>query len=121
MEIKHLTCICCPKGCQIAIGMENGEVSRVEGNGCRRGDGYAREEVTHPMRMLTSTVTVSGGSRERVSVKTSSDIPKDAVFDVMDVIDHMLVPAPVDAGDVLVKDVCGLGVSLVATAAVQGR
>ena len=119
METRHLTCIQCPRGCQVAVGLEDGRVVSVEGNSCRRGEVYAREEVTHPTRTVTSTVSVRGGRRERVSVKTASPVPKELMRDVMGVVNHTLATAPVHVGDVLVPDVCGTGVALVATANVD--
>lgn len=120
METRHLTCINCPKGCQLTVTLdEAGQAVSVEGNGCKRGDVYGRKEVTNPTRVVTSTVAVSGGERERVSVKTKTDIPKGLVFDVMEVIDRTRVEAPVHVGDVLVEDLCETGVPLVATANVE--
>ena len=119
METRHLTCIQCPRGCQMTVELEGGEVHSVAGNTCKRGDVYARKEVTHPTRTVTSTVSVTGGERERVSVKTREDVPKELIFDVMRVVNHTSVAAPVHVGDVLVPDVCGTGVPLVATSTVR--
>ena len=121
METRHLTCIHCPRGCQITVEVDGGEVCSVAGNSCKRGDVYARKEVTHPTRTVTSTVAVSGGERERVSAKTREDVPKELIFDVMRVVNRTRVAAPVHVGDVLVPDVCGTGVPLVATANVAAR
>lgn len=121
METRHLTCIQCPRGCQMTVELEGGEVLSVAGNTCKRGDVYARKEVTHPTRTVTSTVSVSGGERERVSVKTREDVPKELIFSVMNVVNHTRVAAPVHVGDVLVPDVCGTGVPLVATANVESK
>ena len=68
MDVKNLTCIGCPLGCQLQVSMENGEVVSVTGNTCKRGDVYARKEVTHPTRIVTSTVKVSDGEIPMVSV-----------------------------------------------------
>ena len=62
MEKRELTCIGCPLGCSITVTMENAEILDVTGNTCKRGDAYARKEVTHPTRIVTSTVRVSGGT-----------------------------------------------------------
>ena len=56
METRNLTCIGCPLGCALTVEMENNEVVSVTGNTCKRGDVYARKEVTHPTRIVTSTV-----------------------------------------------------------------
>lgn len=115
METKELTCIGCPMGCQITVTMDRGEVIDVKGNTCRRGDLYARKEVTHPTRIVTSTAVVENGVIPRVSVKTAQDIPKEKIFAVMKEINGIRVQAPVKIGDVLLKDAAGTGVSIVAT------
>ena len=72
-----LTCIRCPKGCQVTVTLEGGQVTAVTGNGCPRGDAYARKEVTDPTRVVTTVVPVSGSAVARmVSVKTAGDVPK---------------------------------------------
>ena len=79
------------------------------------GDKYARNEVTNPERTVTSTVVIQGGDRPRVSVKTRENIPKDKIFDCMREIDNARVNAPVNIGDVIVGNVAGTGVDVVAT------
>lgn len=115
MEIKNLTCIGCPLGCAITVETENGEVLSVTGNTCKRGEDYARKEVTHPTRIVTSTVAVRGGSLAMVSVKTKSDIPKEKIMDIMKSIENVVVGAPVHIGDVIVKNAAGTGVDIIAT------
>ena len=115
MEKRELTCIGCPMGCQLTVSMENGEVLEVAGNTCPKGDIYARKEVVNPTRIVTSTIRITGGDKERVSVKTASDIPKDKIFEVMKDIDSAVASAPAHIGDVLIKDVAGTGVSVIAT------
>ena len=77
MEKRELTCIGCPLGCSITVTMENAEILDVTGNTCKRGDAYARKEVTHPTRIVTSTVRVSGGTIPMVSCKTKYPKRKD--------------------------------------------
>lgn len=115
MEERNLTCIGCPLGCSITVRMEGGSVISVEGNTCKRGDDYARKEVTNPTRIVTTTVRVSGGSEAMVSVKTKSDIPKDKIFDCVRELKNISVNAPVHIGDVICKDIAGTGVDIVAT------
>ena len=115
MEKRELTCIGCPMGCMLTVILENGEVTEVTGNTCQKGDIYARKEVVNPTRIVTSTVKVTGGEKERVSVKTASDIPNDKIFEVMKAIDAASIIAPVNIGDIVIKDVAGTGVDIVAT------
>ena len=118
MEIRELTCIGCPMGCQMRVTMEAGEIRQVEGNTCKRGDAYARKEVTHPTRIVTSTMTVEGGCAPVVSVKTKTDIPKDMIFQCVRAIKAASVKAPVHIGDILLKNVAQTGVDVVATKSV---
>ena len=115
MERKELTCIGCPMGCQITVELEHGEILSVKGNTCALGDKYARNEVLHPERTVTSTVVVDGGDKPRVSVKTAGNIPKDRIFDCMKEIDAVRVQAPVRIGDVMIENVVDSGVNVVAT------
>ena len=111
-----LTCIRCPKGCQVTVTLEGGQVTAVAGNGCPRGDAYARKEVTDPTRVVTTVVPVSGSSVARmVSVKTAGDVPKAKVLDVVRALSGVRLAAPVHIGDVVLADVCGTGVDVVAT------
>ena len=115
MEERHLTCIGCPMGCQLTVTMNNGEVVDVTGNTCKRGDIYARKEVTNPTRIVTSSVRVKNGTIPMVSCKTKEDIPKDKIFDICKALETIEVSAPVAIGDVVLADVCGTGVDVIAT------
>ena len=119
MEKRELTCIGCPLGCQITVELENGEVKTITGNTCEKGRIYAEKEVTNPTRIVTSTVKVEGGSKEFTSVKTKSDIPKSKIFDVMKEINKAVAKAPIEIGDVVIENVAGTGVEIVATKAVS--
>lgn len=115
MEKRTLTCIGCPLGCAVTVELDNGEIIRVTGNTCKRGDDYARKEVIHPMRVVTSTVRVTGGKLPVVSVKTGQDIPKEKIMDVMNSLADISVPAPVHIGDIILENVAQTGVNMIAT------
>lgn len=115
MEVRELICIGCPLGCPVTVTMDNGDVVEVKGNTCKRGDVYARKEVTNPTRIVTSTVKVKGGSLAMVSVKTKNGIPKEKIFDCVRALKGVEVQAPVHIGDVIMTDVAGTGVDIVAT------
>ena len=115
MEERRLICIGCPMGCPLVVTMDGGEVVSVTGNTCKRGEIYGRKEVTNPTRIVTSTVRVSGGSIDMVSVKTKEDIPKGKIFECVKALKGVSVQAPVHIGDVILEDVAGTGVPIVAT------
>ena len=117
-DIAAYTCICCPLGCRIEVALdENGQVSEVSGYTCKRGADYAAQEAVAPERMVTAVLCVSG-CLEPVSVKTQRPVPKAAMKDVLAAVAALRLDAPVAAGDVLIDDVCGTGVAVVATKSV---
>ena len=115
MSTVNLICIGCPLGCPLTVEMEGNEVKSVAGNTCPRGDAYAKKELTNPTRIVTSTVRVAGGKLAMVSVKTESDIPKGKIFDCVKALKNVEVTAPVKIGDVIVENVAGTGVNVIAT------
>ncbi|MBD5489122.1 MAG: DUF1667 domain-containing protein [Lachnospiraceae bacterium] len=115
MEVRNLICINCPMGCPLTVEMDGDEVVSVSGNTCKRGDTYGRKEVTNPTRIVTSTVKVTGGGADMVSVKTKQDIPKGKIFECVKALKDVEVQAPIHIGDVIVSNVAGTGVDIVAT------
>lgn len=111
--MKEVICICCPKGCHLKVDEANNYA--VTGNACPNGAAYGKEELTHPTRIITSTVCAKGGLHPCCSVKTAAPIPKEKMFDVMKALDTVVVTAPVQIGDVVIANVCNTGVDVVAT------
>ena len=111
---RELTCIGCPLGCSITVTMNGTDVVSVTVNTCQRGDAYALKEVTNPTRIVTSTVRVEGGISPMVNVKTASDIPKAKIFECVSALKNVVVTAPVKIGDVVLSNVAGTGVDVVA-------
>ena len=114
---RNLICIVCPRGCHLQVD----ENLNVTGNNCKRGEAYAKSECTHPTRMITSTVKVENGEIARLPVVTSAPIPKEKIFDVMKEINKVSISAPIYIKDVIIKDVLGLGVDILATRNIEKR
>lgn len=115
MMMKDLICIGCPIGCQLQVKLDGNEVIEVTGNTCKKGDEYAKKECTNPTRIVTSSVCVKDGEIEMVAVKTESDIPKEKIFDCIRELKGVVVSAPINIGDIIVENVLGTGVNIVAT------
>ena len=115
MKTVNLTCIGCPMGCSLTVDMEGAEVLSVKGNGCGVGDKYAHKELTNPTRIVTSTVRVKGGDLPVVCVKTASDIPKSRMLECVRALKSLEVEAPVTIGQVILPNVAGTGVAVIAT------
>ena len=116
METRELTCINCPMGCLLTVDMDGDEIKNISGYTCPRGRTYAEKEVTNPTRVVTSTMKVIGGKKDRVACKTAHDIPKDKIAAVMEAINAAEAQAPVVIGEVLISNVADTGVDVVATA-----
>lgn len=116
------TCICCPLGCRLTAMLSQTDsgldVTGVVGYTCKRGKDYARQEATHPSRMVTAAIPVE----ERLlpaSVKTASPIPKNKVRHAAEELRRLVLTPPVSEGQVVIEDVCGTGVPVVATKSVE--
>jgi CxxC motif-containing protein len=92
----------------------NGSVSHVSGHACKRGETYAAQEAVNPLRMVTAVVNIKRGAVP-LSVKTRDPIPKKEIFACMKAIGALRISAPVTMGQVLIENVCGSGVPVVAT------
>jgi len=112
--MREMTCIGCPMGCALKAEIR-GDAIIVRGNQCKRGEKYARSEILNPVRAVTSTVRVLGGTIPRLSVRTARDVPKDKIFACMAEIRKCAVQAPVRIGDVLIADCAGTGADIIAT------
>ncbi len=110
--VKELICISCPMGCHLKVDTEK---QTVTGNSCKRGEIYGVNEVTNPVRVVTTTVKIQGGSHAVLPVKTKSAIPKDLNFKCVEVLNEITVKAPVKMGDIIVKDILGTGVDVIAS------
>ncbi len=111
--MEELICIRCPIGCTLTC-TKTDDGYQVTGNTCKRGYDYAIEEMTHPRRIVTTIVRVDG-SDEPLSVKTSSPVGKELIDDVIKSVKSLVLKAPVNIGDILIKDVLGTGADIVAT------
>ena len=113
---KNIICVSCPMGCGITVELnDNGEVASVTGNTCKRGDAYARTECTNPVRSLATTVKVKGGIHNVVPCNSAGPIPKAKMMECMDEIAKAEAKAPVALGDVLIENILGTGINIVAT------
>lgn len=114
MKTRKLTCIICPRGCELDVTLsDSGEVTSVTGQGCKRGEGYAIAECTHPVRTLTSTVRSTDGGV--YPVKTDGAIPKEMLFEAMALINGTIAAADLAIGDTVIENLLGTGVNVIVT------
>ena len=109
--MKEFTCIICPRGCRLQVD----DNMNVTGNTCPRGKDYAISELTNPVRSITSSIRVNNREDLLVSVKTSGNIPKGKIFEVMDEINKLSISAPCHIGQVVKENILGLGIDILIT------
>ena len=121
IEALQFNCTICPSECLLTVEVErdaNGavaEVRSVTGNNCPRGDTFAHQELTCPMRVLTTTVAVSGGDEALLPVRTAETIPLALHAQAMALIRGLVVNAPIRMGDVVLENLLDTNINLVAS------
>ena len=113
--VDRLTCVLCPVGCELVVGRDEAGRPRVEGNQCDKGVDFALEEVLRPKRNLATSVPVRGTASKMVSVRLRGPVPRHLVFPILAEIARLRPEAPVRRGQVLIADVLGAGVDVIAT------
>jgi CxxC motif-containing protein len=111
----ELVCISCPMGCQMQLDIEDGEIKAVEGNKCKIGPKYAKQEFIDPRRMLSTTVACQNGLWPRLPVKTAAAIPKAMMREIARSLHHLTVMAPIEIGAVIIENIAGTGINVIAT------
>ena len=115
----EFTCIVCPNGCPLQVKWEEGSADfTVSGNRCPKGKEFAVSEMTAPKRTICSTVRTVFEGVPVLPVRLSAEIPRERIFDVMEQIRRACVTKPVERGSVVVENVCGLGVDVIATSGI---
>jgi len=115
VETKKMICIRCPMGCEMDVAVMNDGQITIAGNTCKMGQQYAKDEISNPSRIVTSTVRVNNGVYPLVSVWTTGAVPKDRVLDVMAVLRAIEIDAPVSVNQIIIKNILNLGVDIEAS------
>jgi CxxC motif-containing protein len=117
-SVDRLTCILCPVGCELEVRRTERGLD-VQGHQCEKGIGFATEEVLYPKRNLATSVPVKGSETRLVSVRLSDRVPREMIFPILREIAKLRPEPPVRRGQVLLADVLGTGVDVIATRTVD--
>lgn len=109
--MKELVCIVCPNSCKLLIADDN----TVTGHKCARGIKFAKEELTCPKRTVCTTVATAFADFPVLPVRTSEDISKDLMFELMALINDFKLEKKVGRGEVVIKNLLNTGVDLIST------
>ena len=121
IETLQFNCTTCPSECLLTVEVKSRadgavvEVRSVTGNSCPRGEKFAHQELTCPMRVLTTTVAVSDGDEALLPVRTAEAIPLALHAQAMDLIRGLVVNAPIRMGDVVLEDLLDTSINLIAS------
>lgn len=106
-------------GCEAVVTMERRKAVKTEGLACSRGEEYVVGEVEAPMRDFFSTVSIEGGVVLVCPVRSTGPIPKDRIMDCSGKLAELAIPAPIRIGDIVMYNILGLGVDLIATRSIE--
>lgn len=120
-EKVKVICITCPKGCTLEVARDGKTTVSVEGAGCKRGAEYVAAETNDPRRMVATTVRVSGSLHPLLPVYTAKPFPKPLIKALLSEIREIHLKAPIKMGDVVLKDVLGTGVDVIASRDMAGK
>ncbi|MFP3953453.1 MAG: DUF1667 domain-containing protein [Candidatus Acetothermia bacterium] len=115
MPKKEYTCTACPKGCIVEVEFEDDEILDISGYTCVRGKEYVEDEFHDPRRILTTTVRINNAKYPRIPVRTETGVPKDELNCCLDALKEVELEAPVGVGDVVIENVCGTDIDVVAS------
>lgn len=115
LEKQTITCVACPKGCEVTVEHDGEEIIDIMGNACPQGADYAKEEIVAPTRILPTTVKVKGGALPLCPVKTTKQIPLENMDQAMAIIGAKEIEAPLEMGQVIIENILDTGADVVAT------
>ena len=117
---KEMICISCPVGCRMSVSCD-GEKIIVEGNKCKHGEQYCREEIRDPRRVVTAVVKTDSEKLRYIPVKTDNPLPKNFISDLLKEIYRQKIKFPVRVGGTILTDFKGTGVNVVVTRTVVDK
>lgn len=121
---KKIICTNCPLGCKINLiyaDADEVEVIEAQGNRCKRGLEFAKQEITDPLRVVVTSIRVEDGEIPMASVRSDKPVPLRLMEEIMDVIRQTKVSAPVKRGDIIIENILNTGANIISTRTVNRR
>jgi len=112
--MKQITCITCPIGCRITVDFTNGEYVFL-GNKCARGLEFAKNEMTSPVRSLTTTVRTSFPQMPVLPVRTNGEVPKEKIREIIRELSKVVITEKIGIGETVAANILGTGCDIIAT------
>lgn len=119
--INNLICTVCPIACNITVENKENDKYKIRGNKCEKGEVYAVQEIKNPVRIFTSTVNISGGNIKRLPIRSKVPVSKNIISEIIKPIREIQVNAPIKKGDIIIENILGSGVDIVASRSVNAK
>jgi CxxC motif-containing protein len=116
---RDLICVTCPVGCAIHVTLQDGQLKQINGQACKRGVAFTKEEILAPRRILTTTVRVQNGILPLVPVRSRAPLPKEMLLKVVAILRQVVLQAPIHEHQVVLANVFDSGVDIIASRALE--
>lgn len=117
-EETRIICVACPKGCRLKVNRD-GETLVVSEQGCKRGEQYARQEMTDPRRMVATTVQMENSTHPLLPVYTAAPFPKAKIRALLNELRRIKLTPPIGMGEVVMKNALDTGIDIIASRDLQ--
>lgn len=115
----NITCIVCPLGCSIDIEEENESIVEINGYSCPRGKEFAESEFYNPKRVVTTIVAIDGGEQLYLPVISDGQVPKQMLWDCVELLKRTKVRPPIEMGDIVVEDILDTGINIISAKSIE--
>ncbi len=120
-DSAEIICIICPNSCRLTVSMDDINQVIVEGEGCKRGIEYGKQEFLMPKRMLISTVRIKNSVLPVIPIRSNQEIPKERIFEAMEIINSIEIIAPVKMGHIIMENILNLGVNIITSRSMDSK
>lgn len=115
IEQKEIVCVVCPSSCRITVEGDGQNITNIQGFTCKRGEEYAKTEYLAPKRTIATTIKAKDYVAPVISVRTDKPVPKEMVFECMEVIRKAEAYPPFEVGKVVIENILNTGVNIILT------
>ena len=100
---------------QISANIEGGMVLDAEGNSQRTEPISKEHAIEYSAMTLITVIPCRNGDLPVVSVKSTKSLPVDVIMKAIKFLSRLEIDAPIEVGEVIVKNIFNTGVDIVAT------
>jgi len=117
---REIICVVCPNSCRLTVWKDSEDNVNIIGNQCARGITYGESEYLNPVRMVITTMRIEGASYPVIPVRSEQPISRSLIFQAIKLINQQVCQAPVKMGDILIENILGTKISIIASRSMLG-